>query len=73
MREGTVSFEAPPVFSERVRSALDLIQSLVIEGIKHGHFEYSVSCEAGTHGRRVLIVKAGKSHRFSIMEEDVPR
>jgi hypothetical protein len=56
-----------------VQSALNLIESLLIEGIKHGHFDYSITCETGTGGRRLLIVKAGKSHKFSIMEPDVPR
>ncbi len=35
-------------YSEPVRSALDLIEGLLIEGIKHGHFDYSVTCETGT-------------------------
>jgi len=65
--------KSPPTYSKPVRSALDLIERLLIEGIKHGHFDYSVTCETGTNGRRLLIVKAGKSHKFSIMEPDVPR
>jgi hypothetical protein len=60
------------VYSKPVRSALDLIENLLVEGIKHGHFDYSITCETGTGGRRLLIVKAGKSHKFSIMEPDVP-
>ena len=60
------------VYSKPVRSALDLIENLLVEGIKHGHFDYSITCEIGTGGRRLLIVKAGKSHKFSITEPDVP-
>jgi hypothetical protein len=60
-------------YSNPVRSALDLIETLLIEGIKHGHFDYSMTCETGTNGRRLLIVKAGKSHKFSITASDVPR
>jgi hypothetical protein len=63
----------PHSYSKPVRSALDLVERLLIEGIKHGHFDYSVTCETGTNGRRLLIVKAGKSHKFSVMESDVPR
>ena len=59
-------------YSTPVYSALDLIKNLVVEGIKHGHFDYSITCETGTGGRRLLIVKAGKSHKFAIMEQDVP-
>jgi hypothetical protein len=60
-------------YSEPVRSALELIESLLIEGLKHGHFDYSLSCELGTYGRRLLIVKVGKSHKFTIEGSDVPR
>jgi len=56
-----------------VRAALDLIEALLVEGVKHGHFDYSITCETGTNGRRLLIVTAGKSHKFSIMEPDVPQ
>jgi hypothetical protein len=49
-----------------------LIERLLVEGVKHGRFDYSITCEIGTGGRRLLIVKAGKSHKFSIMEPDVP-
>jgi hypothetical protein len=73
MREGTIPPKLSRRYSEPVRSALDLIEGLLVEGIQHGHFHYSMTCETGTNGRRLLIVKAGKSHKFSIMEPDVPR
>jgi len=60
-------------YSEAVRSALALLESLLVDGIRHGHFDYSLTCELGTNGRRLLIVKAGKSHKFSIESIDVPR
>jgi hypothetical protein len=59
-------------YSAPVQAALDLVRNLLVEGIKHGHFDYSITCETGTGGRRLLVVKAGKSHKFSIMEPDVP-
>lgn len=60
-------------YSDAVQAALDLVELLLLEALKHGYFDYSVSCELGTNGRRLLIVKAGKSHKFSIEETDVPR
>jgi hypothetical protein len=72
MREANFSDNPLREYSVSVRSALDLIENLVVEGIKHGHFDYSITCETGNGGRRLLIVKAGKSHKFSIMEPDVP-
>jgi hypothetical protein len=72
MPEPNISPTAPRVYSAPVRSALDLIESLLVEGIKHGHFDYSITCETGTGGRRLLIVTAGKSHKFTIIEPEVP-
>jgi hypothetical protein len=72
MRERNILVAASQNYSDPVRSALDLIESLLVEGIKHGHFDYSITCETGTGGRRLLIVKAGKSHKFSIIGSDVP-
>lgn len=65
--------DAWSTYSGQVQSALDLIERLLIEGIRHGHFDYSLTCETGTNGRRLLIVKAGKSHKFTIEGADVPR
>jgi hypothetical protein len=73
MRESTLPPKVSPNYSEPVQSALNLIEGILVEGIRHGHFDYSVTCETGTNGRRLLIVKAGKSHKFSIMEQDVPQ
>ncbi len=73
MFESTIPPEASCGYSEPVRSALDLIEGLLVDGIKHGHFDYSVTCETGNNGRRLLIVKAGKSHKFTIPKPDVPR
>jgi hypothetical protein len=73
MRERIITARASRTYSDPVRAALDLVEVLLIEGIKHGHFDYSMTCETGTNGRRLLIVRAGKSHKFAIAEQDVPR
>jgi hypothetical protein len=58
-------------YSGAVHSALELIDNLIVEGLKHGHFDYSITCETGSGGRRLLVIKAGKSHKFSITELDI--
>lgn len=73
MLEEAMSLNPPRILSEPVRAAMTLIKSLIFEGMRHGHFDYSITCETGTNGRRLLIVKAGKSHKFSIQEPDIPR
>ena len=60
-------------YTPRVTEALGCLRELVIDGLRHGHFDFGVSCETGNKGRRLLIIRAGKSHKFSILKEEVPR
>ena len=53
--------------------ALDRLRGLVIDGLKHGFFDYSISCEVGKKGKRQLVIRAGKSHKFTIPEDELPR
>lgn len=55
----------------QVREALDRLEELVVEGLKHGFFHYSIACEIGTGGKRHLVIHAGKSHKFTIPTEEV--
>ena len=59
--------------SGQVREALDHLEGLVVEGLKHGFFDYSIACEIANGGKRQLVIRAGKSHKFTIPEEELPR
>jgi hypothetical protein len=59
-------------YADPVCAALECLERLMIEGLAHGHFEYAISCETGNHGRRVLIIRAGKNLKFTIPESDCP-
>jgi len=41
------------------------------EGLLHGFFDYSMSCEVVRGGKRRFTLRAGKSHRFVIPEEEL--
>ena len=58
--------------SGQVREALDRLEGLIVEGLKHGFFDYSIACEVGNGGKRHLVIRAGKSHKFIIPAEEVP-
>ena len=48
------------------RKALDHVEQIIVDGLRHGFFEYAISCEV-VHGRkRQLVIRAGKSHKFTI-------
>ena len=55
-----------------MREALDHLRGLVVDGLKHGFFDYSISCEVGSKGKRHLVIRAGKRHKFTIPEEELP-
>ena len=58
--------------SGQVREALDRLEGLVVDGLKHGFFDYSITCEVGNGGKRQLVIREGKSHKFTIPENEVP-
>ena len=60
-------------YGRQLREALDRIEGLVVDGLRHGFFDYSIVCEIGKDGRRQLVIRAGKSHKFTIPEDEVPR
>lgn len=57
----------------QVREALDRLEMLIVDGLKHGFFDYSIACEVANGGKRQLVIRAGKSHKYTIPEHEVPR
>ena len=55
---------------EQVRAQL---WEIVEDGLRHGFFEFAVSCEIVKDRRRRLVIRAGKSHQFTIPEDDLRR
>jgi hypothetical protein len=53
--------------------ALAHLEKVVVEGLRHGFFEYAIACEIGNGGKRQLVIRAGKSHKFIIPEDELPR
>ena len=62
---------SPP--GAQVRTALDRLNELVVDGLRHGFFDIEIGCEVGNGGKRHLTIKAGKSHKFTIPETELPR
>jgi len=61
----------PQKKKHNIKEMLDKITSEVIQGIKHGFFRYEIEGESLHSGRREIIFKAGKSHKFHIAPEDI--
>jgi len=57
----------------QIAEVLAHLERVVVEGLRHGFFDCSIACEIGTGGKRQLVIRAGKSHKFTIPEEELPR
>ena len=50
---------------------LKKLNEIVLDGLEHGFFEYTVTCELMNNHKRRLVIKAGKSHQFTIPPDDL--
>jgi hypothetical protein len=60
--------DAGPQFREMVRC----LEKILTEGLSHGFFRCSIAGEIGKNNRRVLVIEAGMSHRFTIPSDELP-
>jgi hypothetical protein len=54
-----------------VAEAMDRLRREIQDGLRHGFFELTVTCELVKGKKRGLTIKAGKNHRFTIPEEEI--
>ena len=73
MAENISQVAKPSQREGQAHEALRRIEALVIDGLRHGHFEYTLACEIGSGGKRQLVIRAGKSRRFLIAPEEIQR
>ena len=59
--------------SGQICEALDRLEGPVVDGLKHGFFDFSIACEIAKGGKRKLMIRAGKSYMFTIAEDEMPR
>jgi hypothetical protein len=57
----------------QLRDALNRLEWLVVDGVKHGFVDISITCEIVNGGKRNLVIRAGKSLKFTIPAEEVPQ
>ena len=57
--------------SNTLEMALLHLREVVLDGLRHGFFDYAITCELVKGSKRRLTIKAGKSHQFTIPEEDL--
>jgi hypothetical protein len=53
-----------------LEQALRRLETEVREGLQHGFFDFSITCEVIKGGKRRLTIKAGKSYQFVIPAQE---
>jgi hypothetical protein len=53
--------------------AMTCLERTVVEGLNHGFFDCTITGEILAGGKRQIVIRAGKSHKFMIPEEELPR
>ena len=61
----------PAQQNNTLRDALARIAHEIVEGCRHGFFDYTIIGETLRQGECSVTVKAGKSYRFRVPESDL--
>lgn len=54
-----------------LQDALARLHKEILEGLRHGYFDYEIHCEIAKEKKRMLTIVAGKRHRFYIREDEI--
>ncbi|MEZ5782398.1 MAG: hypothetical protein R3D70_12375 [Rhizobiaceae bacterium] len=73
MLERTPFSDTDQTSGPQLRQALDQIDQIVLDGLRHGHFRCTISSGIGKNNRRDLVIEAGKSHKFTIPVDELSR
>jgi hypothetical protein len=61
---------APSAEIGECKRALRKLEQLVLDGLRHGYFDCTVSIETIKEHKRRLVIKAGRSYSFIIPQEE---
>ncbi len=73
MHNDSRPIDVGPAGGPQCREALGRLTQIVLDGLQHGYFRCSISGGIGNAKKRELVIEAGKSHKFTIPEEELPR
>lgn len=66
MPEGPTRTNGGQSGGRQFREALERLDQIVLDGLRHGHFRCAISGSIGEGNRREIVIAAGKSHKFMI-------
>jgi hypothetical protein len=56
---------------DSVNRTLEYVRNQILDGLRHGFFECTITCEIVKDHKRRLLVKAGKSEQFTIPADEL--
>jgi hypothetical protein len=62
-----------PIGPPAIDRALSRILAEIHDGLRHGFFEFTLTCEVIGQERRRLTLRAGKSHQFVLSKGECAR
>ena len=72
MRDSPTLTLSPRPHRGQTAEALQHLEKIVVDGLRHGFFDCTIACEIANGGKRQLVIRAGKSHKFTIPEDELP-
>jgi len=72
MRDAQTTQTSGRANGAQLREAFDRLEGLIVDGLRHGFFECTITCEIRSGRKRQLMIRAAKSHKFTIPEDEVP-
>jgi len=73
MHNDPTQSDASKAGGPQFREACERLVQIILDGLRHGHFRCAISSAIGRGNRRELVIEAGKSHKFNIPEDELPR
>lgn len=65
------TIQNPEKEEDQLDRALREIRSAMLDGLNHGFFEFEISGEVLKGGKRAVLFKAGRIHRYVIPEAEI--
>lgn len=63
----------PDIPAESLTEAMAKVSEMILDGLRHGFFELRVTSEIREGKKRVLTVTSGKSFRYWVPQDQIPK
>jgi hypothetical protein len=67
-----IANDAEQLGGPQLHEMWERLRQIVLDGLRHGHFRCTISSEIA-NGKRRVVIEAGKSDKFTIPEDELPR